>query len=235
MHRCLSVGTLSCQRGNALFLILIAVALFAGLSYAVTSSGRSSGGEISKEKTILAASQAIEYGGLLQNAIDRLRVVNGCADNQISFENAIVTGYTNAGAPLDRRCHVLDPAGGGLTSLTPPPSINDGSPWFFRANRVWLVGPDKTYCTETASTPCTELNAYLKNVTDAACIELNRRLNKVTTITTQDNGTAYDSVKFTGSYANSGDLDGANVEGKYAACTRGVDGSNYFFTVLIAR
>lgn len=235
MCRFLSVGTLSSQRGNALFLILIAVALFAALSYAVTSSGRSGGSEISREKTILAASQAIEYGGLLQSAIDRLRVVNRCTDNQISFENAIVTGYANAGAPLDKRCHVLDPAGGGLTSLAPPPGINDGSPWFFRANRVYLLGPDKTYCLESASTPCTELIAYLKNVTNAACIELNRKLNKVTTITAQDNGTAYDSVKFTGSYANGPDLDGANIDGKYAACTRGVDGINYLFIVLIAR
>ena len=235
MHRFKSVEKLKYQQGNVLFLILIAVALFAALSYAVTSSGRSGGSDIAKERGALSAAQAIQYGGLLQNTIDRLRVVNGCSDAQISFENATIAGYTNAGAPLDKRCHVFDPAGGGLTSLSPPPGINDGSPWFFRANRVWLVGPDKTYCTESASTPCTELNAYLKNIPDAACIEMNRKLNKVTTITTQDNGTAYDSVKFTGSYANSGDLDGANVEGKYAACTKGVDGINYFYTVLIAR
>lgn len=76
------------QRGNALFLILIAVALFAALSYAVTRTGAGQG-SISREEQLLAFSELDQFNEQLASAISRLVLVNGCALTEIGFTNDI--------------------------------------------------------------------------------------------------------------------------------------------------
>jgi len=120
--------------GNALFLILIAVALFAALSYAVTNSGRG-GGSIDREKASLIASQLIQYMGMIDRAIIRIRTVNQCRQNQISFvydsnEDGVITGgdsyyNPNSDALADSSCRVFSPEGGNITRIVPEAEIFD--------------------------------------------------------------------------------------------------------------
>jgi hypothetical protein len=64
------------QSGNALFLILITVVLFAALSYAITQSNRS-GSNVSNELLSIDYSRYHQYMSQAQYAFDKV-VLNGC-------------------------------------------------------------------------------------------------------------------------------------------------------------
>lgn len=74
------------QSGNALFLILIAVALFAALSYAITNSGRGGGQGIDKEQLKMEVAVIMNEVERLKSAIMRLRIVGGY--DQIIFNDS---------------------------------------------------------------------------------------------------------------------------------------------------
>ncbi len=97
------------QSGNALFLILIAVALFAALSYAITESGRG-GGTIDKETVMITAGEVVQQPAAVNTAMTRM-IITGTPAASIT--------YTGAASPND----VFDSSnGGGGATIIPPPS-----------------------------------------------------------------------------------------------------------------
>ena len=83
------------EHGNVLFLILIAVALFAALSYVVTQSSRSGSGNIGKEDAKLAAAEILNYVTSVQTAVQTLMLRRECGINKLTFDN-----------PFDNNAHV---------------------------------------------------------------------------------------------------------------------------------
>jgi len=121
------MGCSSRHSGNVLFLILIAVALFAALSYAVTTSTRSSGGSPSKEKARAAAATLLQQGTALRSAVMRVKLSNNCTDYTLDFtSNAYVLNNgtaiqpANSAAPGDKSCHLFDSNGGNMVPVFPP-------------------------------------------------------------------------------------------------------------------
>ena len=108
--------------GNVLFLILIAVALFAALSYALTQSSRGSGKDISDEQVKLGASAITQYVATLRNEVQRLRVTNNCDLSNLDWRNAENMRYNNTtvsnisiAAPVPKAgCSVFSSYGGSV-------------------------------------------------------------------------------------------------------------------------
>jgi len=101
------------RSGNVLFLILIAVALFAALSYAVTQASRGGGKNIADEQASLETSKQQSIQANIDGALWRLKLINGCRDNEISYETPSGDN-ANPDAPEDNSCHVYHPDGGGV-------------------------------------------------------------------------------------------------------------------------
>lgn len=108
MHRYPPPLNFQNQTGNALFLILIVVALFAALSYAITQSGRGSG-NISKEQKELKAAQLMAYMASIQTAVTRM-TLSGTSPADLQFNTAPLSGVP---CTTGVNC-VFAPEGGGV-------------------------------------------------------------------------------------------------------------------------
>src|ERR1700761_7280485 len=85
------------ESGNALFLILIAVALFAALSYAITQSGRG-GGNVSNQTALITAGQITEAPADIRAAVARM-LITGVAPTTVAY---IASGGTLADDVFDQ-------------------------------------------------------------------------------------------------------------------------------------
>lgn len=116
------------EKGNALFLILIAVALFAALSYAITQSGRG-GGSIDREEAQIAATQFLDQANLYHNTIMRMMAAYGVDETELSFVNDVWPSFLNGAAQYENpncitdTCKVFHDAGGGGLYQFPPDKL----------------------------------------------------------------------------------------------------------------
>ncbi len=226
------------QNGNALFLILIAVALFAALSYAVTQSGRG-GGSVDREQAQINSAVMTQYAVALESTIQRMRLLSGCSDIQISFwndsdGNGTENGsddYFNPNAPTDRSCHVFDSNGG---DFQPQDFTSLGLHVLYSGeNAVENLGA----CGDNSAPACRELMFLIAGISDAACAAINLEFTGDSTVAADEIASNYTAVnRFNGVYGNvaSSYVDGTQHEGIATGCVIDDNGPT-FYHVLIER
>lgn len=143
------------EKGNALFLILIAVVLFAALSYAITQSNRG-GGAPNRETSLVASTTITQYSSAIRTGITRMLLRN-TAIADIKFDEPGSVGYA---VVLDEPEQVFHPNGGGVSFQAPDlQTINTGGDWYF----------DATSNVVNIGTGADELIAFLTDVKQPIC------------------------------------------------------------------
>jgi len=172
------------ESGNVLFLILIAVALFAALSYVVTSTSRSGGGNVEGEKNAIAAGQLTRYPIVVRTAILRMKA-GGTGDTSVSFDSNTWghTDYRHT-PPQTNPNQVFHPAGGGVPFERAPAEWLDSNfsaqtqygAWLFTGSICvpGLAQGDSATCSGAPETY--ELMSIIPFINRSLCVELNRKL-----------------------------------------------------------
>lgn len=161
------------QSGNALFLILIAVALFAALSYALTQSGRG-GGNVSKEQAEIYAAQILEHIGAVQNTMMRLSVIGNYDQIQYNDLAETTSGTCYTTTTSTTPCHTIGvfSADVGLQLFKynfAMHSEQDGS-WDYRTQQMQIAGVE-------VGTNAPDVYMVATHFSDEVCASINRKMN----------------------------------------------------------
>lgn len=233
------------ESGAVFFYIMIAVALLAALSYALSQGNRGSTSTLTNQQAKLAAQEIIEYGQTVANAVQKLKL-RGCADTQISFANDVwrfsngtlihAAGH-NPNTP-GNQCEVFHPDGGNISAKILP----------FRENLTVAPGAVgkghsiiNTIDVVDVGTAERELVLLIEFVPREACTIINDQLGAFNSDDPPLDGWAGAGI-YNGSYvgtAQIGDQEPA-IAGRLAACLQWPGGGYgdddiHFYQVLIAR
>lgn len=162
---------MSNQRGNMLFYILIAVVLFAAVSFAAMRMMSGSGDAGAKETAKLGAQSILEYVQKAKITVQDMKL-NGVETTNLSFLKDGDAGYTTA--PHTNK--VFHPDGGGLPVMQMSRVVTGET--YTPVSGVYMV----LNAFEGNGTAADDVVISFRGLRKAVCEELNRQLNNSTTI-----------------------------------------------------
>ena len=165
------------EAGNALIYVLIAIALFAALSFTLSrNTDTGEAGSLSDQRAELYSTQIISYAAQTKSAVDQM-IFSGARINELDFIDPSNAGF-NTGTQKARTNRVFHPEGGGLIKGRLPNEAIDQNitdpvaGWYLgRFNNVeWTEGTGDDVI----------LIAY--QISQSVCEKINEKVNGTTTI-----------------------------------------------------
>ncbi len=163
--------------GNVLFIILVAIGLFAALAAAVMNS-EGGGKNAGSERAALYANDIALFAGSVEQAVGRM-FARGISESDLCFDLDGATGgdtrYEGPAGCATIANRVFHPQGGGISYQAPSDRYLDPSFSSFRFYGEYLI-TDQTsisHVPPNGSSSTTELMILLPYVTKEICIALN--------------------------------------------------------------
>ena len=232
------------QSGNALWFILIAIALLGLLGAMLVRTSAQTEETGQTDRLSVAASQLIRYTSSVTAAVQNM-LLRGTSESEISFANDVYQECDDdliQAAGHNPNCTTEDceifGLGGGLQALeTPSALLTDDACLRWKAGSVAM----NTRIVEEVGTVKADLVLEVFDLTEEACVMINRlaKISMPSNEPPEDEEGIGGTDIFTGDYAVAtstiGD-DAAELQGKKTFCLhRPSDDTYHLYTVLIAR
>lgn len=237
------------QSGNVLFYILLCVGLFAALGYAFSRGGDSGANRISDDKARLIASEIINYGGQLREAMIKMKL-RGCTDttfeissSSYTLNNGTVTNSINSNAPPNGECSLFSTSGGSINPMVIPKEGLTSSPsdeatdakaghGLVRIQQILDIGTNAAAGTESAN----DIIFRMVHLNKAVCLKINEMLGIVNTANDAPISAGSGAGKYlNGSLSGNAIIGNAEFSGKMAFCRKNLVNTYIFEQVLLAR
>ena len=228
------------ESGNVLFYILIAVAMLAALSFAVSQGSRGSGQTISAERAKLLASEIIEYSNDICTAASQIKL-RGIDDTELCFDHTSwgANDYDHAGCTDDFN-KIFHITGAGLTWKNAPSEAMDSNATPDNLYHIYGDNAVEDIGTTCASASCSDLILVVDELQEIICQHINALLDITDVSAPPPTDTDIGKTRYIGAYgytATIGDeVGGTALIGKSSGCFLNTTDSKYtFYKVLIAR
>ncbi len=227
------------QSGNALWFILIVVALFGALTATLSRNTGTVNQAGDVEQARVRASSILRYSIAIETAIQRM-MMQGMSENDLDF-SSLGADYENANC-TDDSCRVFKTHGGGIPYRDLSSVISKTIPqdWVVSAqNFVYLAGCDD------ADNTCTDLLLVGPNIPRAVCLQINDMQGIINTngappqmgsflIAEEFNGAFTSTISNDAIGGTNPSTDAPEVQSRNAACVE-VSGTYFFYQLLLAR
>lgn len=229
------------QSGNILIYILGAIFLL-GILIVITKGNYQPGTGIDAEAVVIKVSEVRRYASELERGVQFV-MQNGISETDIRFAHPnAASAYGTYGT--NPKAEIFHPQGGGVEWKDPPSGVQvSAKPWYFIGANA-AKGSGST-CNQSS---CSDLIAFLPDVTQAFCIQVNNStgVQNPSNIPPKEAGSAVvESTQFAGTftYAQTLDTTGEYItskkegcfEGNGASATLGLAGHYYYYKILSSR